>query len=160
MPQSLANVLVHIVFSTKDRIPFLKDQIFRDELHAQLGGTSKSLNCPPIIVGGVDDHIHMLASQIKWFNENGGLSFSAGRSARSAETLYTWAENSGFATPFVSNSAERSNVVGTIDFADSIDAGVIAKVLRANGVVDTDNSVTEFQNRYKEFAFYFDKSYK
>ena len=63
MPQSLANVLVHIVFSTKDRIPFLKDQIFRDELHAQLGGTSKSLNCPPIIVGGVDDHIQMLASQ-------------------------------------------------------------------------------------------------
>ncbi|MBS0204129.1 MAG: transposase [Planctomycetes bacterium] len=61
MPRSLASVLIQIVFSTKDRIPFLKDQTFHEELHAQLGGTSSSLNCPPIIVGGVDDHIHMLA---------------------------------------------------------------------------------------------------
>ncbi len=82
--------------------------------------------------------IHLLASQIKWFNENGGLSFSAGRSAKSAEILYSWAEASGFATPFVANPSERSNVVGTIDFNDDIDANVIAKVLRANGVVDTD----------------------
>ena len=63
MPQSLANVLVHIVFSTKDRVPFLKDEIVRNQLHAQLGGTSKTLNCPPLIVGGVDDHIHLLAGQ-------------------------------------------------------------------------------------------------
>jgi len=82
--------------------------------------------------------IHMLASQVKWFNDNGGLSFSADRSRTSAEILYTWAEASSFATPFVTNPAERSNVVGTIDFTDEIDAGVIAKVLRANGVVDTD----------------------
>jgi phosphoserine aminotransferase len=82
--------------------------------------------------------IHMLASQIKWFNDNGGLSFSAGRSRTSAETLYTWAEASDFATPFVENPAQRSNVVGTIDFNDDIDANQIAKILRANGVVDTD----------------------
>ncbi len=82
--------------------------------------------------------IHMLASQINWFNENGGLSFSAGRSARSAEILYSWAESSDFATPFVSIPDQRSNVVGTIDFVDGVDASVIAKVLRANGVVDTD----------------------
>ena len=63
MPQSLANVLVHIVFSTKDRIPFLKAPSIRDQLHAQLGGTSKTLNCPPIIVGGAHDHIQMLACQ-------------------------------------------------------------------------------------------------
>ena len=63
MPQSLANVLVHIVFSTKDRVPFLKDEIVRNQLHAQLGGTSKTLNCPPLIVGGVDDHIYLLAGQ-------------------------------------------------------------------------------------------------
>jgi phosphoserine aminotransferase len=82
--------------------------------------------------------IHLLASQIKWMNENGGLSFSSGRSKKSAEILYTWAEASEFATPFVSNPADRSNVVGTIDFNDDIDATIIAKVLRANGVVDTD----------------------
>jgi phosphoserine aminotransferase len=82
--------------------------------------------------------IHLLASQIKWMNENGGLSFSAGRSRRSAEILYTWAEASDFATPFVQNPAERSNVVGTIDFSDDVDAALVAKTLRANGVVDTE----------------------
>jgi phosphoserine aminotransferase len=82
--------------------------------------------------------IHLLASQIKWMNENGGLAFSAGRSRASAEILYSWAEASDFATPFVANPTERSNVVGTIDFRDDVDAAVVAKVLRANGVVDTE----------------------
>jgi phosphoserine aminotransferase len=82
--------------------------------------------------------IHMLASQIKWMNDNGGLAFATGRSAKSAEILYTWAEASDFATPFVANPADRSTVVGTIDFRDDIDANAIAKVLRENGVVDTD----------------------
>jgi len=67
MPQSLASVLVHIVFSTKDRVPFLKDEAVRNELHAQLGGTSKTLHCPPLIVGGVADHIHLLAG---WYYLN------------------------------------------------------------------------------------------
>jgi phosphoserine aminotransferase len=82
--------------------------------------------------------IHLLASQIKWMNENGGLEFSSGRSRKSAEILYTWAEASDFATPFVSNPADRSNVVGTIDFHEDVDANIVAQVLRANGVVDTD----------------------
>jgi phosphoserine aminotransferase len=82
--------------------------------------------------------IHLLASQVKWMNDNGGLEFSAGRSLRSAQILYTWAEASGFATPFVTNPQHRSNVVGTVDFADDVDANVIAKILRANGIVDTD----------------------
>lgn len=82
--------------------------------------------------------IHMLASQVKWMNDNGGLEFSAGRSQRSAQILYTWAEASGFATPFVTNPQQRSNVVGTIDFADDVDANVVATILRANGVMDTD----------------------
>jgi phosphoserine aminotransferase len=82
--------------------------------------------------------IHLLASQIKWFNDNGGLEFSAGRSARSAEILYTWAEASDFASPFVTQREQRSNVVGTIDFVDSIDAALVAKILRQNGVVDTE----------------------
>lgn len=65
MPQSLSNILVHIVFSTKDRVPFLRDPILRLEMHAVIGGTSKSLNCSPIIVGGVEDHIHLLAQQAR-----------------------------------------------------------------------------------------------
>jgi phosphoserine aminotransferase len=82
--------------------------------------------------------IHLLASQIKWMNDNGGLAFSSGRSKKSAEILYTWAEASDFASPFVSNPADRSNVVGTIDFHDDVDANIVANVLRSNGVVDTD----------------------
>jgi phosphoserine aminotransferase len=82
--------------------------------------------------------IHLLASQIRWMNDNGGLEFSSGRSRKSAEILYTWAEASDFATPFVSNPADRSNVVGTIDFHEDVDATLVAKILRANGVVDTD----------------------
>jgi len=82
--------------------------------------------------------IHMLASQIKWFNDNGGMEFSAGRSDRSAEILYSWASASDFATPFVQNPDQRSHVIGTIDFDEAIDAAVIAKVLRANGIVDTE----------------------
>ena len=82
--------------------------------------------------------IHLLASQVKWMNDNGGLNFSAGRSRTSAEILYTWAEASPFAQPFVQNPAQRSNVVGTIDFMDGVDATLIAKILRANGIVDTD----------------------
>jgi REP-associated tyrosine transposase len=63
LPQSLSNLLVHIVFSTKDRAPFLRDEKIRKDMHSQLGGTSKTLNCQPILVGGVEDHIHMLACQ-------------------------------------------------------------------------------------------------
>jgi phosphoserine aminotransferase len=82
--------------------------------------------------------LHLMASQIKWFNDHGGLAFSTGRSAQSSEILYTWAEASDFATPFVKNPKDRSKVVGTIDFHEDIDANQIAKILRANGVVDTD----------------------
>ncbi len=82
--------------------------------------------------------IHLLASQIKWMNDGGGLTFAAGRSRRSAETLYTWAEASPFAEPFVKDPAQRSHVVGTIDFSDDVDANQVATTLRANGVVDTD----------------------
>ena len=82
--------------------------------------------------------LHLLASQVEWFNENGGLAFSVGRSDRNAEILYTWAEQSDFATPFVEKASERSHVIGTIDFVDTIDAAAVAKVLRAHGVVDTE----------------------
>lgn len=80
----------------------------------------------------------LLADQIEWMNNNGGLSFAAGRSRKSAETIYGWAEKSAFATPFVTDPAMRSNVVATINFDEAIDALEIAKVLRANGIVDTE----------------------
>jgi REP element-mobilizing transposase RayT len=57
MPQSLAKILVHTVFSTKDRRPFLRDEALRGELHQYLGGILANLQCQPIIVGGVEDHV-------------------------------------------------------------------------------------------------------
>ena len=60
MPQSLAQVWLHIVFSTKNREAFLTDPNVRREAHAYLAGTCKALDCPPIIVGGVADHVHVL----------------------------------------------------------------------------------------------------
>ena len=82
--------------------------------------------------------ILLLAEQVEWFNGNGGLEFSCGRSDTSAEILYTWADNSDFARPFAQREQDRSHVVATIDFDDSIDATVVAKILRANGIVDTE----------------------
>ena len=82
--------------------------------------------------------IILLAEQIDWINSNGGLSFAAGRSAQSASKLYTWAEKTSYTTPFVTDPAMRSNVVGTINFDDSIDATKVAAALRANGIVDTE----------------------
>jgi phosphoserine aminotransferase len=81
----------------------------------------------------------LLASQIEWLLENGGLAWSAGRTGRSAEILYSWAERSDFATPFVTDPAMRSTVVGTIDLADAVSADAVAGVLRENGIVDTES---------------------
>lgn len=80
----------------------------------------------------------LLAEQLDWLNGNGGLDWAVKRTADSSQRLYTWAEASSFATPFVTDPALRSQVVGTIDFDDSVDAAAVAKVLRANGVVDTE----------------------
>lgn len=80
----------------------------------------------------------LLADQIEWMNNNGGMNFAAGRSAKSAEIMYSWAEKTSYTTPFVTDPAMRSKVVATINFDDSIDALEIAKVLRANGIVDTE----------------------
>ncbi len=80
----------------------------------------------------------MLDAQLDWMLANGSLSGMAGRSAASAEILYSWADSRDWATPFVANPAPRSNVVGTIDLDDSIDATAVSNILRANGVLDTD----------------------
>lgn len=80
----------------------------------------------------------LLAEAIEWMNAGGGLSFAAARSAESSEILYSWAERTGYTTPFVNDPAMRSKVVGTINFDDGIDATKIAATLRANGIVDTE----------------------
>ena len=80
----------------------------------------------------------MLDEQVKWINSNGGLSWAASRCAESARNMYSWAEARAFATPFVANPAQRSDVVATIDI-DGVDANQINAILRANGVVDTDS---------------------
>lgn len=81
--------------------------------------------------------LFLLAEQLDWMNAGGGLSFTTGRTADSASRLYGWAEKSAYATPFAAPEF-RSQVVGTIDFADEVDAAEVAKVLRANGIVDTE----------------------
>ncbi len=80
----------------------------------------------------------LMAEQLDWLNGNGGLDWAVKRTADSSSRLYSWAEAASFATPFVADPALRSQVVGTIDFADDVDASAVAKVLRANGIVDTE----------------------
>ena len=81
----------------------------------------------------------LMAAQIDWLLEQGGLSWAVARTNRSAEILYSWAEKSEYATPFVSDATMRSPVVGTVDFTDAVSAGALARVLRENGIVDTES---------------------
>jgi phosphoserine aminotransferase len=81
----------------------------------------------------------LLAEQVDWMNENGGLhDFCVKRTTESSSHLYGWAADSEFATPFVAEEANRSLVVGTIDFSDEVDAAQVAATLRANGIVDVE----------------------
>jgi phosphoserine aminotransferase len=80
----------------------------------------------------------LLADQLDWMNSNGGLKFTTSRTADSAQRLYTWAEKTDYTTPYVADPDKRSNVIGTIDFDDAVDAELVAKMLRANGIVDTE----------------------
>lgn len=93
----------------------------------------QTLNTPAVAT------LFLLAEQIDWMLDGGGLAWATGRSARSAGTLYDWAEASAFASPFVTRPELRSAVVGTIDVADGTSADTVAKVLRANGIVDTES---------------------
>ncbi|MFK3678401.1 phosphoserine transaminase [Microbacterium sp. NPDC090218] len=93
---------------------------------------NQTLNTPALTT------LHLLDSQLRWILDNGGLSWAAARTSESSSVLYDWAEASSVATPFVADAAQRSPVVVTIDFDDSIDAAAIAKILRANGIVDTE----------------------
>jgi phosphoserine aminotransferase len=80
----------------------------------------------------------LLADQLDWMLDSGGLEWCAGRSAASSGHLYGWAEASEYVTPFVADPAKRSAVVGTVDFDDEIDAAALAATLRENGIVDTE----------------------
>ena len=93
---------------------------------------NQTLNTPAIAT------LFLLAEQIDWMNAQGGLAWADARTSAASSHLYNWAEASKFATPFVSNPDHRSQVVVTIDFDESVDAAAVAKVLRANSIVDTD----------------------
>ncbi len=92
----------------------------------------QTLNTPAVAT------LFLLADQIEWILGNGGLGWATKRTADSSGRLYHWATASEYATPFVRRPELRSQVVGTIDFADTVDAAAVAKTLRANGIVDTE----------------------
>lgn len=91
----------------------------------------QTLNTPAVAT------LVMLAEQVRWLNENGGMDWATARCAASASTLYAWAERSDYATPFVADPGARSNAVVTIDLDESIDASQVVAALRGNGIVDT-----------------------
>jgi phosphoserine aminotransferase len=95
-------------------------------------GKDQTYNTPAVAT------LWLLADQLDWILGNGGLDWAVSRTSDSSGRLYTWAEKSPYATPFVADPALRSLVVGTVDFAESVDAAMVAKVLRANGIVDTE----------------------
>ncbi|HEX4837775.1 MAG TPA: phosphoserine transaminase [Solirubrobacteraceae bacterium] len=109
--------------------------------------TPASLSLPIALENSVKDQTYntpavatlfLLADQIRWMLENGGLDWCVSRTSESSSHLYGWAERTGYTTPFVADPAKRSLVVGTIDFDDAIDAKLLASALRANGIVDVE----------------------
>ena len=92
----------------------------------------QTLNTPAIST------LLMLENQLEWINGNGGLAWADARTSESSSVLYDWAASVDYATPFVTSPAHRSQVVVTIDFDEKINAAAIAKMLRANGIVDTE----------------------
>ncbi|HVA59239.1 MAG TPA: phosphoserine transaminase [Mycobacteriales bacterium] len=93
---------------------------------------NQTLNTPALAT------LFLLAEQLEWMLAQGGLDWATTRTAESAQALYTWAEKSDYAVPFVADPQARSPVVGTIDFNEPIDATAVAKALRSNGIVDTE----------------------
>ncbi len=92
----------------------------------------QTLNTPAVAT------LFLLADQLDWLNGQGGLDWATKRTEDSSSRLYEWAQAREYTTPFVARPELRSQVVGTIDFAASVDASAVAKVLRANGIVDTE----------------------
>jgi phosphoserine aminotransferase len=82
--------------------------------------------------------LFLLADQVRWMLDGGGLDWCVARTRASSEHLYGWAEQTAYTTPFVADPAKRSLVVGTIDFDEQLDAAAVAATLRANGIVDVE----------------------
>jgi phosphoserine aminotransferase len=95
-------------------------------------GKDQTYNTPAVAT------LFLLADQVDWMLGLGGLSGAVARSQESSSRLYSWAEKTAYTTPFVTDPAHRSLVVGTVDFDDSVDAAAVAKTLRAHGVVDVE----------------------
>jgi phosphoserine aminotransferase len=93
---------------------------------------NQTLNTPAIAT------LYLLNDQIKWMNQQGGLAWAAARTKASSDLIYSWADNHPKAQAFVSNPDHRSQVVVTVDFDPSVDAALVARILRQNGIVDTD----------------------
>ncbi len=112
------------------------DRWIPDSLSLSLALTNsrsdQTLNTPAVAT------LAMLADQLDWMLDHGGLDWCVARTTKSSDTLYGWAEASSYATPFVADPAKRSLVVGTIDIADEVDAKQIAATLRANAIVDVE----------------------
>jgi phosphoserine aminotransferase len=83
--------------------------------------------------------LFLLADQVEWMLAQGGLAWAAARTAQSSAFLYEWAEKTPVTTPFVADPLQRSQVVATIDFDDTVRATALSAALRANGIVDTDS---------------------
>ena len=111
MPQSLSAVYIHLVFSTKHRQPFLRDRSLRTDLHSFLGGTSKTLECPPILVGGFEDHVHLLArfgrtiTQAEWVKELKRVSSRWAKTQGASLRAFEW--QAGYGAFSVSQSLSR-----------------------------------------------------
>src|SRR5450759_1725823 len=108
MPQSLSAIYIHLVFSTKERRPYLRDKALRGELRAYLGGISKKLDCPPIEIGGMEDHVHILSrfgrtiTQAEWVKELKRVSNGWLKSKGTAYSDFEW--QNGYADFSVSQS--------------------------------------------------------
>jgi phosphoserine aminotransferase len=92
----------------------------------------QTLNTPAIAT------LLLLEAQLDWINDNGGLAWADARTRESSSLIYEWAEANRHASPFVSNPANRSRVVATIDFDETVDASKVSAMLRENGIVDID----------------------
>jgi phosphoserine aminotransferase len=103
-------------------------------LHTALenSGKDQTYNTPAVAT------LFLLADQIRWMLDGGGLDGCVKRTSASSSHLYDWAERTSYTTPFVADPAKRSLVVGTIDFDESVDAAAVAATLRANGIVDVE----------------------
>lgn len=108
MPQSLSCVHIHLVFSTKNREPFLRNTEIREEMHAYLGGVSKKMDCLPVIVGGTEDHVHLLCrlartvAQADWVKEIKRVSSAWVKQREPELTAFAW--QNGYGTFSVSAS--------------------------------------------------------